>query len=625
MDQISQIPLEQLHESPFNPRKTFTGIDELAASIKAEGRVLQPILVRPRLLSLRDGPDGFEVVFGHRRLRAAEAAGLESMPCMVKPMLDEEVKRAQIAENLQREDVHPIEEAWGFLALIDEHRMTADQLVERFGKSRSYVYGRLKLLQAVPEIRQACIAGEIGSEVALLIARLRTEPLQKRALAAIRDSSSQHSDLKDGGRKSFRFIRDLLAERFTLELRGSIFDREDATLVPEAGTCSACPKRTGNAPEFADLAAPTREGMHRSYTQAGGADVCTDPDCFAAKKKAHLAREAGHLRASGKVVVEGNAAKQAVDAQGNLKNGFVPLAKVRDLVKQAAKGAKPVVAVHVQDPRTGKVLQAVRQTDLVAAGVAKPEPKEQQGSTRRPSHYEIEQKKREAVAADERKVRLLLLDRVMDRVKARARSKDDLVMVVNTLVQQCEHGGGYDILEARRGDLQELLDKLPTMAADELCVLAVESILACDAVVNVWNPDASGETLKIAAKDYGLDVDAIRAEALPPPPTAARAPTAAAGKAGSVKYADGAGSTWSGKGMQPAWVKAALANGKTLADLEVKTPPPAARAAKKATATGGKGKAAAAAKTEHEEQMDDDGSAVERDTKTSDMFGTAEG
>lgn len=615
MDQISQIPLEQLHESPFNPRKTFTGIDELAASIKAEGRVLQPILVRPRLTNpLRDDlQDGFEVVFGRRRLRAAEAAGLESMPCMVRPMLDEEVKRAQIAENLQREDVHPIEEAEGFQALIDEHGMTADQLAERFGKSRSFVYARLKLLQACPAVRTACIEGRVIPGVALLIARLRTEKLQTKALQLI---AARNEKVDDGGARSFRKIRGMLADAFTLDLKKAIFDPQDALLIPEAGACGTCPKLTRNAPEFSDLA----EGYQGSWNQAqkGRPDDCTDPDCFAAKKAQHLKNEAARLEAEGKVVVTGNKAKAAVDQFGNLKNGYLPLAKARDLVKQAAKAGKPVEALQVQDPRTGKVLQAVRQADLVAAGVAK------QGSSS-PNRWEIEQKKREAVAADERKVRLLLLDRVMERVKARARSKDDLVMVVNTLVQQCEHGGGYDILEARRGDLQELLDKLPTMAADELGVLAVESILACDAVVNDWNPDARGETLKIAAKDYGLDVDAIRAEALPPPPTAARAPTAAAGKAGSAKYADDAGSTWSGKGMQPAWVKAALANGKTLADLEVKTPPPAARAAKKATATGGKGKAAAAAKTEHEEQMDDDGSAVERDTKTSDMFETAEG
>lgn len=107
-DTITQISLQDLHESPFNPRKTFTAIDELAASIKAEGRVLQPLLVRPIVPPLFNaGADtqpeavaGFEIVFGHRRFRGAAVAGLASVPCMVRAMTDAEARSAQIAENL---------------------------------------------------------------------------------------------------------------------------------------------------------------------------------------------------------------------------------------------------------------------------------------------------------------------------------------------------------------------------------------------------------------------------------------------------------------------------------------------------------------------------------------------
>lgn len=219
-------------------------------------------------------------------------------------MTDEEVKRAQIAENLLREDVHPIEEAEGYQALMRDHGVTADQLAEQTGKSRSYVYGRLKLLQACPEIRDACLAGDITSEVTLLIARLRTDKLQRKALGYIK---GKYWDLKDGGKGSYRQIRALLIERFTLDLDKAIFATDDADLVPEAGPCTTCPKRTGNAPEFTDVVErPKYENsylMLRSGQEKGSADICTDPDCFAVKKTAHLKIEAKKLTKDGKEVL----------------------------------------------------------------------------------------------------------------------------------------------------------------------------------------------------------------------------------------------------------------------------------------------------------------------------------
>lgn len=180
-DTITELPLEQLHESPFNQRQRFA-VDDLAASIRSEGRVLEPLLVRPRIFAqglarradgLRDDDDtqdGFEIVFGHRRLRAAEAAGLATVPCMVRALTDAQARSAQIAENLERDDVHPLEEAASFRALVDDDGLTPDQIAERYGKSRSYVYGRLKLLHLHPEVRAACLAGDVGAEVALLLA-----------------------------------------------------------------------------------------------------------------------------------------------------------------------------------------------------------------------------------------------------------------------------------------------------------------------------------------------------------------------------------------------------------------------------------------------------------------------
>lgn len=364
---ITQIALDELHESPFNPRRSFVGLDDLAASIKSEQRVHEPLLVRPRTVFGGDGnrqsidDGGFEIVFGHRRFRAAALAGLTHVPCMVRAMNDTEARSAQIAENLQRADVHPIEEAEGFQAMIENDGISADELGAVVGKSRSYIYGRLKLLQACPEVRTACLEGRIGSEVALLIARLRTPELQSKALSMIKQDTSQHANLEDGGKKSFRYIRDLLAERFTLDLGRAIFDPEDAALVPSAGVCTTCPKLTGNAPEFADLAAPQREGRWHHDRRGGNPRACTDPDCFAAKKAAHLAATAANLTAKGATVITGNKAKAAVDAYGQLKSAYVPLASVQAALKKA--GATPQVLTII-DQKTGRTIEAIKASDV---------------------------------------------------------------------------------------------------------------------------------------------------------------------------------------------------------------------------------------------------------------------
>lgn len=284
METIQDIALDQLHESPFNPRRTFTGIDELATNIVAEGRIHQPILVRPR----SDGA-GFEIVFGHRRVRAARFVELASAPCMVRDMTDAQSRSAQVAENLQRADVHPLEEAEGFMSMIQNDGLSIDDLVAKFGKSRTYFYNRFKLLDACPALRNAYLANELGTEATQLIARLPSIALQEKALECIREDAQARLD--NGGKVTYRRIQALLNERFSLELSKAIFDIADADLLPDAGSCVDCWKRSGNAPEFADTIERGENADNQSMASArGSADVCTDPDCFAEKKNVHLLR-----------------------------------------------------------------------------------------------------------------------------------------------------------------------------------------------------------------------------------------------------------------------------------------------------------------------------------------------
>lgn len=593
-DTIVEIPLDQLHESPFNPRKSFTGLAELAANIKSEGRIHQPLLVRPRIGPLfGDDPAaaaGFEIVFGHRRYRAAPMAELTTAPCRVRAMTDAEVRSAQAAENLQRENIQAYEEAEGYQAMMTDDKLSAEAVAAKVGKSISHVYSRLKLLQAIPSVRQACEQGHYGAEVALLVARLRTPKLQEKALARIK---ACHIDMADGGQKSFRYIRAELAENFTLKLKEAIFDREDVTLLPGAGACSACPKRSGNAPEFEDLAteAVSRWSHTESQVKRGQPELCTDPDCWASKKQAHLKREAGRLEAAGHQVVQGNAARTAVGARGEVKGAFVALADVKALLK-TKKDAKAPPTVSIQNPRDGTVVKAVRLADLQAAGLVSADKKPDTGAAQR-ERDEARQAKVRRKVADVHAQRLGLLRHVREVVAGRELGVFELRMAVAAALQ----GVGWEDRDtlatlydvgSREDPVRALQTKIDTMTAPELTRLLLDSLLVDDVrCTQEYQLNHQPRPLLALADHYGIDAQAVmQASALPPEPPAE--PTSTPSKAGAGAKKSGAapakkstapavravafrcpdtGMTWSGRGLQPAWLRAALAQGKTLDSL----------------------------------------------------------
>ena len=172
---LPAVPLEQLKESPLNPRKRFDaeGMKELEASIREKG-VLTPLLAR------RNGK-GFEIAAGHRRSRAARAAGLAAVPVVVRDMTDAEFLEVLVIENDQREDVHPLEEAGGYQALLKTAGYDVAKIAARVGRSVKYVYDRLKLLQLVPEAQKLFLEDRFTAGHAILLARLGQKD-QERAI-----------------------------------------------------------------------------------------------------------------------------------------------------------------------------------------------------------------------------------------------------------------------------------------------------------------------------------------------------------------------------------------------------------------------------------------------------------
>lgn len=257
------LPLELIVESKTNPRKNFdkTKLQELADSITKRG-VLQPILVRPIA-------GKYEVVAGHRRFRAAGLAKLEEIPATVQELDDKAVLEIQMIENLQREDLHPLEEAEGYASLLHSHGYTADELAAKLGKSRGYVYARMKLADLAEPVKKALWDGSLSHSIALLVARIPDKKLQVEAFKEVAGLR-----FANGEPMSYRRASECIQREFMNRLADAPFDTASAQLLPRAGACTTCPMRTGNQVElFADVK---------------NKDICTSPGCYREKLAAFL-------------------------------------------------------------------------------------------------------------------------------------------------------------------------------------------------------------------------------------------------------------------------------------------------------------------------------------------------
>ena len=169
MEKLEKIAVKDIRTNPFQPRKVFDQekLEELAQSIKENG-LIQPIIVRKSPII------GFELLAGERRFRASKIAGLEHVPAIIKELTDQEMMRQAIIENLQREDLNPIEEAISYQKLVD-HGYKHDQIAQFMGKSRPYISNMLRLLHLAPSVQEAVIQNDISSAHARVLVPLDEE------------------------------------------------------------------------------------------------------------------------------------------------------------------------------------------------------------------------------------------------------------------------------------------------------------------------------------------------------------------------------------------------------------------------------------------------------------------
>jgi ParB family chromosome partitioning protein len=247
---IQEVPLAKIRESKTNPRRFFdeAKLAELADNIRQHG-LLQPILLRP----LPNGEAGaYELVAGARRYRASKLAKRESIPATVRELTDAQALELQVIENVQRVDVHPIDEAQGYGALIElqPDTYTVESIASRVGRSPAYVSGRLRLIQLINEAKQAFYEDKLTVAHAFEIARLQPND-QRRALQECfpqyRNTAAVLKD-KKAEATTVRELRAWIEREIHLDLTNAPFDPQDGNLLPKAGACARCPKRTGSNP-----------------------------------------------------------------------------------------------------------------------------------------------------------------------------------------------------------------------------------------------------------------------------------------------------------------------------------------------------------------------------------------
>jgi len=354
------LPIDRIERWEGNPRKHFDEkeLQELADSIKVNG-VLQPILVRPKQPVPNVIPDKYLLVVGERRWRAAKLAGQATIPAIIRELTDLQCLEINLVEQMQRQDLDPLEEAAGYQRLVDEHGYSVEEVAQKLNKSKTYVYGRLKLC-LLPKKAQALVArGELPPATAELIARIPGEKARKEAAEELLNNTADDDEVP-----SYRWVKDEIQRRWMVELKQAPFQPAEASLVPGAGACTSCPKRTGNCP---DLYPDSR------------ADLCTDPACYRAKVEAWGKRQVQAARDSGKTVLTKKESEAVFNPYGrgelSYRSGYLDLAQKCYDDRPKCRTYEQLIGKEVEDlvvlafDREGHVHRLVKE-DLAAVKAA---------------------------------------------------------------------------------------------------------------------------------------------------------------------------------------------------------------------------------------------------------------
>ncbi len=492
LNEYRSVPLAQLVESSTNPRKAFDEerLEELAESVRSKG-ILLPLVVRP--------VNGhYEIVAGARRFRAAQRAGLDAVPVHVSALTDAEAQEVQIIENLLRTDLHPFEEARGFRALLDREgsQYTVETIAAKTGKNAAFITKRLKLLDLTQPVADVFLAGRIGIEHALLIAKLAPD-VQEQALAHCFDGYGAGNEADRSLVPASR-LQTWIARNIYLSLKSVPFSKDDETLLPEAGSCANCPKRTG---------------FNTLLFDGHPEDACVDAGCFNRKLDMHITRRMEKM--PGLVLIS---------EQHALPEGtpILPRHKYVEVVARKARGrqeARPEqrvcnhtkAAIHADGMDKGRLVKVCAERSCKIHFRDEQE-QEKQRLAWKAQRAEESRKTKQTTAFRHR-----LLSETLKRVKPEL-GNDHMRIVARFVLQSLPHELALRL--AKRHALQPAKDQNDWQLAEkaralhkgadaaELARLIFEAILLGSAASQP--PDTKDDLLADAAALFKVDAKAIR-------------------------------------------------------------------------------------------------------------------
>lgn len=279
---FENVNLLNIVPSVSNPRKSFDqkALEELAESIKIHG-LLQPILVRPILDSFdKKGLQQYEIVYGERRFRASKLAKSKTIKAEIRTINDDEAFEIQIIENLERKDVHPLDEADGFKKMLDSGKYSIADISAKMAKTETFISQRLKLSDLIEEVRQDFINGYLGIGHAVLIARC-----DEFKQLDIYNEAKPWKEIEEPNYGTIKELKNTIEED-TFDLATASFDLSDESLVSECGACTMCNKHSGSNPVL--------------FEDMQDVDRCFDDKCFNKKEQAQFYRQVT------KIVTEAN-------------------------------------------------------------------------------------------------------------------------------------------------------------------------------------------------------------------------------------------------------------------------------------------------------------------------------
>ena len=488
------LPLAMLTPSTTNPRRRFDEefLKGMAESIRAHG-VLTPLLVRPK-------NERFEIVFGEQRYRSAQIAEKTTVPTRIKEMTDAEVLEAQLVENLQRRDVHPMEEAQGFKALLDldEPKYSVEQIAAKTGKSPAYIAQRLKLTELVPVAVDAFYAEEIGVGHALLLAKLPADKQEGALTACFQEEWSASRDRK--AKRILLPVRTLqtwIEQNILLLLKDAPFDKKDAHLVAIAGGCVDCPKRTGHNKLL--------------FTDLGKQDACTDPSCYQAKVDAHVAKT---LAAKPKLVQISTAYNKPQEGSTALPRGkYVAIQEEKPKDKEQAQRPEYKVCKFTTEAIIAEG-SGKGTTHKVCANPDCPIHHPKKESSRDDGKWRAEQERQRKQEAISRATGLRTLEAIGNAVPVRLMKRELLYLALmlagkldlprTEIVAKLHHLSGTKETEPLSKTVQAYLRRAPEGTLGRL-------VMEMAVLLRMNSGQDSNRVLAEAAKEYNLSVDTIGA------------------------------------------------------------------------------------------------------------------